>query len=265
MGQVPERADFLLIGDGRLARHLSHYFHKRNFHKRKLTVERWSRRRGVIDSGTGAPACGLDELLRRADRVLLAIRDDALEDFAARHRDEAAPETLWIHFSGSAVIDGVWSAHPLSTFARSLYDDETYASIPFVIEAEGPPFAELLPGLDNPSAAIPRQQKALYHALCVCAGNFTQILWQQLFSVFEGRLGLPPDLARPYLRQTAHNLDQAAGRDVLTGPLARRDHQTIEQNLTALRGAGLTELARIYESFLELADIPADGTVLEVA
>lgn len=241
MGQVPGRASLLLIGDGRLAGHLDFYLRAK-----ELPVTRWSRRRD--------PLRALPGLVRRSDRVLLAIRDDALPDFLRAHRRDGDP--LWIHFSGSAVVDGAWSAHPLGTFSGPPYPREVYEQIPFIVEREGPPFEELLPGLGNPSAPIPRAAKPLYHALCVAAGNFTQLLWQELFHGFEERLGLPAELALPYLRATAGGLERGLAdgrRDVLTGPIARRDRTTVRGNLQALRGAGLGELAGVYEAFLDLA------------
>ena len=268
MGQVPGRAALLLIGDGRLAGHLSHYFRLR-----QLRVTRWSRRRGVFGAPSPGPATAggaarrdpeeaLPALIAKADRVLLAIRDDALPGFVRAHRgagtDRGRAETVWVHFSGSAAIDGAWSAHPLCTFAGPPYRPEIYEAIPFVVEQEGPPFSELIPGLDNPAAAIPRAAKPLYHALCVTAGNFTQLLWQQLFRGFEQRLGLPAALAVPYLRQTGrsleHGLDQRQDRQILTGPLARRDQATVRRNLAALNDARLYDLAAVYEAFLQLAD-----------
>ena len=264
MGQVPVQASLLLIGDGRLASHLSYYFRAKD-----LDVVRWSRRRNTLQT--------LPALLEEADRVLLAIRDDALADFLRVHSHEGGRQKqnqLWVHFSGSAVVDGAWSAHPLCTFAGPPYEKEVYASIPFIVEQEGPPLAELIPGLENPSAAIPGSSKPLYHALCVAAGNFTQLLWHELFQGFEGRLGLPSALAVPYLRQTAHSVERSLKdsfeKNVLTGPIARRDTGTIERNLEALREGRMDGLAGVYEAFLDLTKAPAaamspEGTTMEVA
>ncbi len=246
MGQVPGRAALLLIGDGRLAGHLNHYFRAK-----KLPVTQWSRRHGAAGS-RGDPWTALPGLVEEADRVLLAIRDDAIPDFLRAHRRD--PAQVWVHFSGSVAVDGAWTAHPLSTFAGPSYALEVYEAIPFIVEREGPPLGELVPGLDNASAAIPRADKALYHALCVSAGNFTQLLWQQLFRHFQDRLGLAPGLALPYLRQTCRSLEQGPGSELLTGPLARRDHDTVRRNLEALNAAGWTDLAGVYEAFLRLAD-----------
>lgn len=259
MGQVPGRAALLLIGDGRLAGHLNYYFRAK-----QLPVTQWSRRRGVAGPGgpgtpeariagsRGDPWAALPGLVAAADRVLLAIRDDAIPDFMRAYRRDT--NAVWVHFSGSVVVAGAWTAHPLSTFAGPPYALEVYEAIPFIVEREGPPLGELVPGLDNPSAAIPRADKPLYHALCVSAGNFTQLVWQQLFRHFEDRLGLTPELALPYLRQTCRSLERGPGPDLLTGPIARRDHGTVRRNLEALRATGLNELAGVYEAFLRLAD-----------
>jgi len=245
MGQVPGRASLLLIGDGRLAGHLNHYLRAK-----KLPVTQWSRRHGGAGS-RGDPWAALPGLVEEADRILVAICDDAIPDFVRTHRREPGP--VWVHFSGNVAVDGAWSAHPLSTFAGPPYALEVYEAIPFIVEREGPPLSELVPGLDNPSAAIPRAAKPLYHALCVSAGNFTQLLWQQLFRNFEDRLGLAPGIALPYLRQTCRSLERGPGPEVLTGPIARRDHDTVRRNLEALRAAGLNELAGVYEAFVRLA------------
>ena len=86
------------------------------------------------------------------------------------------------------------------------------------------------------------------------AGNFTQLLWQQLFNAFEDRLGLPSELAMPYLRQTVRGLEQG-GAEAMTGPIVRGDHGTIGHNIEALRDARMDDLAEVYEAFVRLADV----------
>ncbi|MCZ6508751.1 MAG: DUF2520 domain-containing protein, partial [Acidobacteria bacterium] len=122
---------------------------------------------------------------------------------------------------------------------------------PFVVESEGPRFDELLPGLGNPSVAIPAADKPLYHALCVAAGNLTTLLWQRFFAELEGRWGIDPELVAPYLRQTAANLQSADRQRALTGPIARADRETIDRNVEALDAAHLDDLAQIYRVFVD--------------
>lgn len=241
MGQVPSAKPWLLIGSGRLATHLQHYLSHAG-----VAVRQWSRAHGLHGGAGGFTP--LDEALRDCDRALLAVSDGALAELAERHHRAGGP--LWVHFSGSRTLAGVWSAHPLCTFGPELYEPEFYRRVPFVVEAEGPPLAELLPGLPNPEARIPAADKPLYHALCVAAGNFTTLLWQGFHSELERRWGIPPALSRPYLERTAANLASDGAARVLTGPIARGDVGTVRDNLRALDGAGLPHLAVIYRALL---------------
>ena len=218
MGQVPgtERTPLLLVGNGRLARHLDHYLGLEG-----APHSCWHR-------GSPVP---FDEVRDRADRVVLLISDDAIEGFLDRYRD--GERRLWVHCSGSLSTPLAEGAHPLMAFGPELYDLDTYRLVPFVCERGRRPFAELFPGLGNPSFAVDPADKALYHALCVLAGNGTTLLWRRAFDGFE-RLGLPQAALLPYLDRVAANL--ADSEDPLTGPLARGDRRTIERNLDALDG-----------------------------
>jgi 2-dehydropantoate 2-reductase len=243
MGQVPSAKPWLLIGSGRLATHLAHYLRQAD-----IAFRQWSRSSGWHDVGGGGDGPPLADAAPACDRVLLAITDDALQGFVACHRRDGGPE--WVHFSGSRRIEGAWSAHPLCTFGPELYAAAFYPTIPFVLEAEGPPLADLLPGLGNPEARVPAADRPLYHALCVAAGNFTTLLWQEFFAEIGRRWDMAPTLAHPYLERTAANLAAPGVAEALTGPIARRDLDTIRRNLEALDGAGLPHLADIYRAFL---------------
>lgn len=225
-----ERVNYLLIGSGRLARHFQEYFRQL-----RLNFETWNRRDGGELAGK----------LERAHRILLLISDSALEDFHKTHRN-SAPQALWIHCSGALEIPGMESFHPLMTFGRNLYSLELYNQIAFVTTSSRA-LEEALPGLANPCVRIDSKLKARYHALCVLSGNFTTILWQKMMSELRA-WDLPPEIARPYARQTIENVFADPG-GALTGPLARGDLSTQERNLQAL---GEDPFADIYRSFQKL-------------
>ncbi len=207
-----------LIGRGRVAFHMARYLELEG-----RRVLQWHR-----DLGVRAEAS-----LRDSDVILLAISDDAIEGFLDGHPGLRTRPV--VHFSGSLVIDDVHGLHPLMTFGPEAYDLEFYRAIPFVTERGGAGFDEIFPGLHNPSWPIDGENKSLYHALCVLAGNSTAILWTKVMKDFESRLGLPQDILRPFLQRTAANsLDQ--GRDALTGSLARNDRGTIARDLDGLTG-----------------------------
>lgn len=229
MGQVPsDDAPYLLVGNGRLSRHLQHYLDLEGIRWRL-----WARAMGLPFEGA----------LDGARAVLLLIADDAIEGFLARHADPAGPP--WIHCSGSLITRLATGVHPLMTFGDELYDHAEYRSMAFVCDRGGRPFEELFPRLSNSHFEIDPADRPLYHALCAMAGNFTTLLWQHAFTAFEGRLSLPRAALYPYLERVAANLERSASP--LTGPLARGDRRTVERHLAALAG---DPFHAVYSSFV---------------
>ncbi len=224
MRQVPDKdaqnPTYLIIGNGKVARHFVHYF-------RRLDIPHlhWFRR---LEEW---PEKRLHEMVAKADVALLLIHDRAINELIEQH---PALQTLpCCHFSGSLCSKLAHAVHPLMTFHDELYSLEKYRSIPFVCDADLD-FARLFPRLPNPHFTLRAEQRPLYHALCVMAGNFSMLLWDKLFVDFEQRLGLPRAVAFPYLLQVAENLTHQDDLP-LTGPLVRGDWATIASHLEALQ------------------------------
>jgi len=218
MRQVPRYA---IIGDGRAARHFSRYLSLRS-----IPFGTWSRKE---------PRTHLPDLLAASDVVLVLIRDSAIKPWLRALGSRWARSRRFVHFSGALATPLAAGMHPLISFSEELYSLRTYESIPFICEEEGPSFQELFPALRNPSYGIPRKMKPLYHSLCVLSGNFTVLLWRKFFSDMESKLGLPRQAAFPYLERIARNLRRAPD-SAFSGPLARRDEETVRSNLAALSG-----------------------------
>lgn len=216
MRQVPQ---YLIVGNGRMARHCQHYFQLL-----ELSYLTWSRRENSKHE--------LKQLCQRATHILLLISDDAIANFIQLHNCLATK--ILIHFSGSLVLDNCYAAHPLMTFNEQLYELEKYQAMPFIVSQQAPDFTHLLPGVPNQHYRIPDQDRAYYHALCVMSGNFTTTLWQKLLSELQQRWDIPPEAAYPYCQQITENL-LSNWQQALTGPISRGDHKTIESNLTALK------------------------------
>ena len=236
--------NYAIVGGGRLARHFSHYF-------QLLEIPHccWTRDRGSSFNTFDLPDAELRlrETIAGADHVLLLVSDNAigimLKQYPFLH------EKRLIHCSGALSFPGVVGAHPLMTFADDLYALEIYQSVPFMLET-GHSFADLFPRLSNPAFAINVKDKARYHAMCVMAGNFSQILWKGVSDRFEQQLGLPTETLHPYLKQLATNFSQSP-ETALTGPLARNDTPTIERNLNALNNDPMQDLYRAFVEYYE--------------
>jgi len=236
MGQVPF---YSIIGGGRLASHLFKYFTLKN-----IKFSQWTRNGGDALSDH-------IRLIAEGSIVLLAVPDGVISELVKEY--PALRNFSPVHFSGCISVAGVTGAHPLTSFTldTSSWSINDYEKIPFIIEKGGTKFEDIFPCLDNPRFYIDAELKPLYHALCVTAGNFTTMLWNDAMRQFSDKLSLPPKILHPYIDRICTNFKNE-GAAALTGPLARRDMLTIAQNLEALKG---TPLEDIYKSFLNLSGI----------
>ena len=227
----PQGASYLIVGSGRLATHLSHYFNllEVNFHT-------WNRNQKSAE---------LTNLLVQKPLVLLAISDSALEAF---YKENLADQKLQVvHFSGAHVSRSMISCHPLMTFGKELYSLDVYKKIFFAVTGIET-LQELFPFLPNTSFKLKSEDKALYHALCVLSAAGAQKIWSLSEDILE-TLGVPENALNPYIHQIAENYI-ATGTHALTGPWARGDEKTISQNITALAHKS-DSLRQVYEILKE--------------
>lgn len=231
MGQVPNKnlPHYLLIGSGRLATHLHFYLAHLG-----LQFSTWNR---------SQPIKVMQSILPRTTHVLLAISDQSIVSFYEAHL--AHQNLQVIHFSGSLHDSRMISTHPMMSFSHTLLSVEIYRKIHFTI-CGAHDLNEVLPGLPNPHSEIQPEQKPLYHALCVFAGNFSNLLWKTSWNELKN-LGLPIEALHIYLQETLNNFFHDSQRS-LTGPFVRRDLETIDSNLKALP----PPMADIYLGFLRL-------------
>ena len=222
---------YTIIGNGRLAQHFCHYFDLLN-----IPYLHWHR--NSVES--------LASRIQTSTHILLLISDKNIDQFILTHQTLFAERTI-IHCSGSLISVNAYTAHPLMTFSHELYTLSEYLEIPFVIEKEGPTFAELLPGLTNPHFVIPREDKMYYHALCVMANNFSTLLWQKFFNEMQNKFNIPKEAGLPYLKHTFNNIKKNH-QTALTGPLSRGDEQTLQNDLNALNGDAFVT---VFQSFID--------------
>lgn len=228
MRQVPY---YLIIGNGRMARHFRHYLSLLG-----IISSQWNRSESLNL---------LKEHLQKATHIPVLIDDQAIESFITEYLQESP--AIKVHFSGALVSEKAYGAHPLMTFSTKLYTLDKYLSVPFVVDANAPPFETLLPGLSNQHVTLASEHKAKYHAMCVLGGNFSCLLWQKFFTVLESEFNLPAETGHAYLRQQMENLltDYSSA---FTGPLVRGDTETIRKNLDALEG---DPFQSIYKCFVK--------------
>ncbi len=240
---------YAILGNGRLARHLRYYFFSLD-----LPFTAWSRC-GTPQANTFAeithPADRLERTLNHATVVLVALNDAAIVPFLQQHAtctNAHGKPLSWVHFAASVDTPQALCAHPLMTFADALYDADFYPRIAFACD-DPARFRTLFPALSNPVFALAPDQRPLYHALCVMAGNFPQLLWQGCNAGFS-QLGVPSDAVAMYLRQISENFIRHPDT-ALTGPLVRGDAATCTSHRQQLRASdpALAELYAAFERF----------------
>ncbi len=220
---------YLIIGNGRVAKHLTHYLNLLN-----VNFLSWSRSQSDLKN--------LEVIAKAATHILICTKDSAIQEIANLR---IFADKIKIHFSGSMTIPDVFSIHPLMTFSNELYPNDQYPKIPFIIDESAPDLKTLIPELTNPVYRINEKLRPLYHALCVTGGNFTTMLWQMVFEESLKKLNLPKEAYSEFLNVTVKNV-LTSPDTALTGPFIRSDVETIELNKKSL---AKSELLSIYQAF----------------
>jgi len=246
MRQVPQNF-YLVVGDGKMARHWIHFLKINN-----LNASQWSR--------SQSSETDLEQRLQECSAVFVAISDDALENFFKRHLTHFSGTAF--HFSGSYYRSGFVGLHPLMTFSEDLYSEAVYRAMGFTVDHTVDPLAppakaggsknlDFLDLLENSISFISSSDKKLYHALCVVAANFPQMLWK--FSLSElTQLGIDSKAVAPLITKAMENFLKTP-ESALTGPHSRGDNSTINANLLALKNYPERE---IYEAFTRVYGTP---------
>ncbi len=220
----------LLIGSGRLALHLKHW---NTLLARPNQLILWDRSQ---DLGT------LQKYILQAHLVWLAIADSNIVSFYEKHF--LSSKIKVVHFSGALYDSRLHSAHPMMSFPHSLLPHAIYAKIGFAVQG-AKQLNELMPGFNNEYFLISAADKPFYHALCVVAGNFPQLLWNEVATCLPD-LAIPEATFHTYISQVLNNFLTLKEKS-LTGPMVRKDEMTMQKNINAL--VQHPKLQHIYRAF----------------
>lgn len=220
----------LLIGSGRIARHLQHW---NNLLEKPNVVLQWDRSQSPEQLKTQLNKCTI---------VWLAISDSAIVEFYENFL--SASDKKVVHFSGALNDSRILAAHPLMSFPKDLLPDAVYAKIHFAINGFDQ-LQQALPSFNNSFSILNADHKALYHALCVLSGNFPQLLWNEVSQQML-QLNIPEKALDLYIAQITDNYLKYK-QNALTGPIVRKDQKTVADNLQSLNSS--SKLQNIYSAF----------------
>ena len=250
-----------IVGNGKMARHMIRYFELVNqpyvhwFRQTETALNnsgkqsRLARFKQLIQpQSSSAKPTSLESMTTNVDVLLILIPDDQIEKFITSN--PCLANKTCVHFSGSLTSQLAIGCHPLMTFGDELYGLDQYQSVAFVVD-EGVEFSKIFPRFNNSVHVISSVHKAMYHAFCVMAGNFSQLMWKVIGEEMP-KMGLPADVMSAYLLQNTQNFIKDPQKSV-TGPLQRGDFATIAKHQQALAGH---PMAQLYQAFIELHHQP---------
>jgi predicted short-subunit dehydrogenase-like oxidoreductase (DUF2520 family) len=185
--------------------------------------------------------------------VWICVPDDAIASVAAALAavDHPWNDTLAAHTSGAKTAAALaplgeqgaatMSFHPLQTFAQGT-SPGAFEDVVVGLEGDDRAVAAgetLARALGARPVRLTPEEKACYHCAAALASNGLVALLAVVDEVF-GASGMATEApsaferVRPLLEQTCANLEQGTPEEVLTGPVARGDEDTVQAHLDAL-------------------------------
>lgn len=193
-----------------------------------------------LASQVGGRAFGWDEELPSVDLVILAVRDDVIEQVSQRVKRR--PDDPIVHMSGVAGLDVLsgWqrgSFHPLQTLPDSFVGAErlsgaavAVAGSTAVVEDR---LLELAALLGMHPFTVNEDKRALYHAAAAAASNFVVTSLAMAHRLFIAA-GVDPAYSQPLTDAVVGNVHRLGPEAALTGPVARGDVATVQAHLAAI-------------------------------
>jgi predicted short-subunit dehydrogenase-like oxidoreductase (DUF2520 family) len=218
-------------------------------------------------AGISVRLAGRDDAVdacRQSQVALLCVPDGEIPAAAEAIAAAVPPLRFTGHTSGATTLAGlapargagaeVFSLHPLQTIP----DGETeLAGAPCALAGSSEAAVELARNLAARLGMhpfeVPEEHRAAYHAAAAMASNLLVALEESATELLD-RAGVDAparELLAPLVLRSAANWAER-GPEALTGPIARRDTETLERHREALQNVA-PELLPVYESLTERA------------
>jgi len=223
----------------------------------------------VAASLPGVPVVQPEQVVERADLVLLTVPDDVLGGLVAglAATDVPMEGRLMAHASGRhglAVLDPVvargalpLALHPAMTFTGRREDVAKMAGISFGVTAPAVlrPVAEVLVvEMGGEPVFIDEDKRGLYHAALASGANHLVTLVVQSSDMLRAAGVADPARMLGPLLGTALDNALSLGDAALTGPVSRGDAETVAAHVAAIKAAAPEALG----AYLALARLTAE-------
>lgn len=211
----------------------------------------------------------VEEVIARADLVLLAVPDDALPALAEQL--PFTPGQFVIHCSGRygvGILDPArtrgalpLALHPAMTLTGTSLDVERLSGAPFGVTSAEPlrmAAEALVVEMGGEPVWIPEEARPLYHAsLAHSANHLITLVASAIEMLDQAGVDQPARLLSPLLHASLDNALRM-GYPALTGPVVRGDAQTVAAHI-----AELSYDPQLQAAYVALARLTADRALAE--
>ena len=213
--------------------------------------------------GPNVRAVTWTDIPKLADRVLVAVSDDAITPIAHALADAGMRTGVALHTCGAKGPDALeplrvhgvacGMMHPLQTVVSAEQGVKRLAGITFGVagdEAAVVWASAIVARLGSRALRVPADRLSSYHAGAVMASNAI-VAAVDAATVLLAQAGIEPAAARralePLCREALDNVLANGARSALTGPVARGDATTVARHLDALADAPPT-VSALYQA-----------------
>lgn len=250
---MPADMDIVFVGAGRLATNFACALHEQG-HSIVAVFSRTLHAAETLADRVGAKAtCHIDDLPRKADAFVVAVKDDAIATLLPQ-LSAGREQCCFFHTAGSvplSVFAGVGIRHygvvyPMQTFSKERLVD--FSVIPVFIEGNDEQAVLtarwLATSVSQHVQVLPSAARKQVHLAAVFACNFVNHCYELSAQLLEEQ-GLSFSIMHPLVEETARKVMELHPHDAQTGPAVRYDQQVIGMQQQML--AGHPAMREVYE------------------
>ena len=239
--------ELVILGTGNVAHHLSKAFYDQGCTIKQVYSKTQANADHLAKAVNAYPVSEIKALYSKADFYLMALKDDAIPEFAEQI---SLSNALIAHTSGSWGLDALTNAtqragvfYPLQTFSKDKAIE--MREVPIFIEAnEQGDLVQLrqLAKLLTPAVyEIDSQVRTYLHLSAVIANNFSNHLWYLAKEELK-KANLPYEILQPLLQETLAKSMEQGPYHAQTGPAKRGDESIVKKHLEFIEDPEVREL-----------------------
>ena len=230
----------VFIGAGNVATHMSKAFLKTDNKVIQVYSRTIEHAQILADEVHADFTNDLENIRNDADMYIFSVKDDALPEILHR-----MPKTggIWIHTAGSVpqhifapYLTNYGVIYPLQTFSKNR--SISFSKTPLFIEASNAETRKIIESLAttlSPKVYYLNGEKRQYlHLSAVFACNFANHMYTLAADILENE-GIPYDVLKPLIEETAEKVKEMSPRNAQTGPAVRFDKQVMKKHLDLLK------------------------------